>query len=310
MLRRLDRLDPERSWYGAGRVSYAIGSDEAPCAGLTRIVGEQVGKLRESCADARDQPEAFVHGARVRAKRIRAALRLLRPALGREAYARENAWWRDTARGLSRIRDMTARSEALAAIAPEIEAGIDGAVLRRLRWQFDRERRDYEAVVAAEDPIGRFCGAVDARYFDVFNDLDACSHKQLAHGLGKTYRKARRAMADAYEGGTPDLFHEWRKQTKYHALQLRLVRHVFPAVEPRIEAARDLAELLGAVQDIEVLMAGLSDERNPSVIAALEGRRRAMLDGARVAGEALFALKPKDWARAIHKAGAAVETLA
>jgi CHAD domain-containing protein len=291
-------------------VSYWIDPDEEPSAGLVRIIGEQVDKLRDSCAAARDQPEAFVHKARVRAKRIRAALRLLRPVLGREAYARENAWWRDTARGLSRIRDMTARSEALATIAPEIEAEIDGAVLRRLRWQFDRERRAYEADVGAEDPIGRFCNAIAWRHVDMLSGLDACSHKALAHGLGKTYDKARVAMTDAYEGDAPELFHEWRKQTKYHALQLRLVRHVFPAAEPRIEAARDLAGLLGAVQDIEVLVTGLSDGRNQSIIAALNGRRHAMLNGARVAGEALFALKSKDWARAIHKAGAAVEALA
>jgi CHAD domain-containing protein len=291
-------------------VSYGIDPNEEPSAGLVRIIGEQVDKLRDSCSDARDQPEAFVHKARVRAKRIRAALRLLRPVLGREVYARENAWWRDTARGLSRIRDMTARSEALVAIAPEIAAEIDGAVLRRLRWQFDRERRAYEADVVAEDPIGRFCGAVAGRYFDVFADLGDCSHKQLAHSLGRTYGKARDAMADAYEGDAPDLFHEWRKQTKYHALQLRLVRHVFPAVEPRIEAARDLAELLGAVQDIEVLVTGLSDGRNQPIIAALDGRRRAMLNGARVGGEALFSLKAKDWARAIHKAGAEIDALA
>jgi CHAD domain-containing protein len=291
-------------------VSYWIDPDEEPSAGLVRIIGEQVDKLRGSCADARDQPEAFVHKARVRAKRIRAALRLLRPVLGREAYARENAWWRDTARGLSRVRDMTARGEALATIAPGIEAEIDGAVLRRLRWQFDRERRAYEADVAAENPIGRFCDAVAGRDFDALAGLDRIGHKALAHGLGKTYDRARAAMADAYEGDAPELFHEWRKQTKYHALQLRLVRHVFPAVEPRIEAARDLAELLGVVQDIEVLVVGLSAGRNQPVIAALDGRRRAMLTGARVAGEALFALKPRSWARNVAHAETQAEATA
>ena len=291
-------------------MSYWIDPDEEPSAGLVRVIGEQIDKLRDSCSGASDQPAIFVHKARVRAKRIRAALRLLRPVLGQKAYAYENAWWRDAARGLSRVRDMTARSEALATLTPEIEAEIDGAVLRRLRWQFDRERRAYEAIVAAEDPVGRFCAAVGGRDFDELAGLDELSRKALARGLGKTYDKAQAAMVEAYDGEAPDRFHEWRKQTKYHALQLRLVRQVFPVAAARIEAARDLAELLGAVQDIEVLVTGLSDGRNQHIIAALDARRRGMLHGARVAGEALFAEKPKDWSRAVWKAHAPAEATA
>jgi CHAD domain-containing protein len=291
-------------------VSYAIDPDEETCAGLVRVIAEQVEKLRESCAGVKDDPAAFVHKARVRAKRIRAALRLLRPALGHEGYARENAWWRDTARGLSRLRDMTARSEALTTIAPEIEAEIDGAVLRRLRWQFARERRAHEREAAGENPIGRFCEAVAGYDLGVLSGLEDLSHKALTHGLAKTYARAQAAMTAAYEGDAPELFHEWRKQTKYHALQLRLVRNVFPVVDARIEAARDLAALLGSVQDIEVLVVGLSDGRNQSIIAALDGRRRAMLTGAYVAGEALFTLKPKVWAKAISHAPAIAEAIA
>ena len=282
-------------------MSYWIEPGEEPCSGLVRVIGEQVDKLRDSCAEARRQPATFVHKARVRAKRIRAALRLLRPVLGRKAYAFENVWWRDSARGLSRVRDMTARSEALATLMPEIEADIDGAALRRLRWQFDRERRAYEAVIAVEDPVGRFCAGIGGRDFDALSGLEPLSRKALAHSLAKTYEKAQAAMADAYESDALDLFHEWRKQTKHHALQLRLVRHVVASVDSRIEAARDLAQLLGAVQDVEVLVTGLSALRKPSLIGALDGRRRAMLQDARISGEALFAQTSKDWSRAIAK---------
>jgi CHAD domain-containing protein len=282
-------------------VSYALDPHEDAGAGLVRIIAEQAAKLREACMDARAEPVAFVHKARVRCKRIRAALRLARPMLGRKAYVRENAWWRDTARGLSTVRDMTARLESLSEIGPDIEPEIGSSVLRRLRWQFDRERRAYEADVAAENPLGRFCTAVAGHDLSALSEIAEGGHAELAHGLGQTYSKAKAAMRSAYFGDRPELFHEWRKQTKYHALQLRLVRQVLPAVEPRIEAARDLAELLGAVQDVEVLVIGLAEGRNAAhVIAALAARRRAMLEGARVAGEALFALKRKQWARTLE----------
>lgn len=288
-------------------MSYALEDEEPAGAGLVRVISEQVEKLTAECGHARADPAAFVHKARVRCKRIRAALRLLRPAIGGKAYATENGWWRNVARSLSELRDLTARSEALAAVGPETEAEIGAAVVRRLRWQFDRERRAHEAGAGPGDLIGKFCEAVAGHDFSAFDDIRHEGGKMLAHGLAKTYGKARAAMADAYEGDAPNLFHEWRKQTKYHALQLRLVRHVYPALQPRIQAARDLADLLGAVQDIEVLVSGLSPHRDGHIVTALEVRRRAMLEGARVAGEALFPLKPKAWARALDREPAAAD---
>lgn len=282
-------------------MSYSLEDGEPAGAGLARVIAEQVGKLTAECEKAAEDPAAFVHKARVRCKRIRAALRLLRPAIGRATYAEENGWWRDAARGLSELRDLTARSEALAAVGPEIEAEIGAVVFRRLRWQFDRERRIHETTAGQDDPIGAFCADLAGYDLSRIEDADHEGHKALAQALARTYGKARAAMYAAYEGDAPDLFHEWRKQTKYHALQLRLVRRIYPGLQPSIQAARDLAELLGAVQDIEVLVSGLSHGRDGHIITALEVRRRAMLEGARVAGEALFPLKPKAWSKALDR---------
>jgi CHAD domain-containing protein len=286
-------------------VSYALDKDEEPGAGLVRVIAEQADRLREACGSYGD-PAPFVHKARVRCKRIRAALRLAKPLIGKKAYVRENAWWRDAARGLSHVRDMTARLEALAAFQDDLELEVGGSVVRRLRWQFERERRDYEGEALADDPIGEFCAQVSRHTLGVLSEIAECSDARLAHTLGSTFDKAREAMLAAYAKDVPAAYHEWRKQTKYHALQLRLVRNIFPQVEARIEAARDLANLLGGVQDVEVLSHGLAAGRNDHhIFGALKARKSVMLQGAKIAGEVLFASHRKAWSRSLDREHAA-----
>src|SRR5262249_8769869 len=149
---------------------------------------------------------------------------------------------------------------------------VGGSIVRRLRWQFERERRTFEAEAMASDPIGEFRRKVFSHSLDALYEIAECSDARLAHSLGATYDKARRAMATAYNEDQPAAYHEWRKQAKYHALQLRLVRQIFPQVEARIDAARDLAELLGGVQDVEVLSHSLIEGRSNDhhVLGALE----------------------------------------
>jgi hypothetical protein len=109
---------------------------------------------------------------------------------------------------------------------------------------------------------------------------------------------ARNAMHAALDGEEPELLHEWRKQAKYHALQARLMRQQFPdALDRRVAGVRDLAELLGEVQDIEVVAAGVKRwrERPAGFLNVLDARRKSLVTGARAAGAALFSEKPKAW---------------
>ena len=121
----------------------------------------------------------------------------------------------------------------------------------------------------------------------------------MAKALAQTYREARRSMKAALKDQDPLLIHEWRKQTKYHALQTRLMRMTFPEMlQDRTGAARELAELLGSVQDIEVVLESAKDwDDAPDGFAeGLEERRKALIEDAAHAGGKLFADKPKAWA--------------
>ena len=129
-------------------------------------------------------------------------------------------------------------------------------------------------------------------------DLPSGSREDMVGAMGETYREARQAMKAAMKKSDPLLLHEWRKQTKYHALQARLLRTMFPEIlMDRLVAARRLSDVLGEAQDIEVVLEGAKDwdEAPDGFLEVLEERRTALIAEAHAAGEKLFREKPKAW---------------
>lgn len=275
-------------------MSFVLVPHETPGEGLSRVIREQVEKLSAECAEAQQETAAFAHKARVRCKRIRAALRLAKPLMKGKVFARENRWWRDQARLLSDLRDASARIEALETLRPFLVTRIGADVTRRLEERFQKQR----GTVEAGEAITAFIAGLEAHADDLVPNLERGDRKDLAAALGETYRMARKSMRDALDSEAPELLHEWRKQAKYHALQARLMRQQFPdALDRRVAGVRDLAELLGEVQDIEVVVEGVKGwrERPAGFLNVLDARRKSLVTGARAAGAALFSEKPKAW---------------
>lgn len=276
-------------------MSFLLEADERPGSGLERTIREQIKKLNAECGDALETPAIFAHKARVRAKKIRAALRLARPLLGGKAYRAENRWWRDAARSLSGLRDAGARLEALEALRPFLTRRIGEGGVLRITERFERQRQTVDAAESIE--------AFQALMADGHPALKISSGKRAdaLEALEETYREARRAMKQALEERDPETLHEWRKQTKYHALQTRLMRSMFPGLLSRVGAARDLSDKLGEVQDIEIILAGIKGWRTgPKGLAdALRQRRDMLVAEAESEGLALFSDKPKAWAKAL-----------
>ncbi|MFA6141643.1 MAG: CHAD domain-containing protein, partial [Hyphomicrobium sp.] len=72
--------------------------------GVRRIAVEQIGRAQAQLSDKGDQAIA-VHETRKALKRLRALLRLIRPAMGGAAFKRENAQLREIGLSLSGARD-------------------------------------------------------------------------------------------------------------------------------------------------------------------------------------------------------------
>jgi hypothetical protein len=276
-------------------MSFLLEAGERPGSGLERTIREQIKKLNAECGDALETPAVFAHKARVRAKKIRAALRLARPLMGGKAYRAENRWWRDAARSLSGLRDAGARLEALEALRPFLVRKIGEGGVLRLAERFERQRQTIDAaksIAAFQERMAQGRSAPK---------ISSGKHADALEALEETYRGARRAMKHALEERVAETLHEWRKQTKYHALQARLMRSMFPELLARVGSTRDLSDKLGEVQDIEIILAGVKGWRTgPKGLAdALRQRRDMLVAEAESEGLVLFSEKPKVWTKTL-----------
>jgi CHAD domain-containing protein len=283
-------------------VPFRFKSREAVPQAVIRIVREQTGRaVKELTNPQMDRHEA-VHQARKRFKKIRAVLRLVRFELG-ETYTCENAFYRDTGRALSTVRDAEAMIETADRLRERYPGEADGAALEAVRAALVEHRRHI-----ADEEVG-----LESRIAQVVKDLRSARRRAqdwplsaegfgaLSEGLKKTYRRGRKALALAAEEPTTENLHEWRKRVKYHWYHARLLRGVWqPFMDGYRKSVHRLADLLGQVHDLDVFRQMLlaeperfGSERKLSPLLKLIDRCRAELaDGAQPLGRKVFAERP------------------
>src|SRR5262249_37152996 len=118
------------------RMGYCFQAGEPIPDGLQRIVQEEIDRAIAELSGSGG--EESIHEARKSIKRIRALLRLRRPALG-DRYDGENRVFRDIGRALSPIRDAAALIGAVDALS-ERRGREKLAPVRRALVQIKKER--------------------------------------------------------------------------------------------------------------------------------------------------------------------------
>lgn len=219
-----------------------------------------------------------VHDLRRALKRARAALRLMRPAIGEVRYRGANQLLRDAGRAFREVRDAAVLPEVLAMLAKRhpVARGTElDRTLRILRANRLRARRDLLRSSAASEPALRLLKrALDAATQWSIPRSDAGA---LSSGLRCVYRKGRRGFAKAKGQRATETLHEWRKQVKY--LQNALFALAALAPEPNARVAKvgervsELADALGEDHDLAVLL----QELHGDAYAAVAPRTREML---------------------------------
>ncbi len=285
-------------------MAYRLERDETVPDTIRRVAREQIERgLTEIDGGQLDRNEA-VHQVRKHCKKVRALLRLARDPLQRNGvYEFENAWFRDTARALSPLRDAATLPATLDTLLDSFGDQIDPSAFTAVREALARRGGAGPDTQAIEH------GLTDARdrlgmALDRLPDwpIRKDGFATVAKGLKRTYRRARTALSVAYEDPTTDNFHEWRKRVKYHWYHLRLLTPVWPKVlGTRADAAHDLSNLLGADHDLAVLRQTLLDARGEiddpnaiqTLLALLDRRQEHLRTAARPLGRRLFAEKPK-----------------
>jgi len=239
------------------KAEYRLEADETPKEGISRVARGELDLtigLLETVPNGDGGAEA-VHEARKALKRLRALLRLSRPALDDERYRRENVILRDAGRELSGARDAQVMVETLDSLierfGDELPPGTGTRLRTQLQAEADRAQStgpdSYEAV---RDVLRGARTGVSSWPLPAHD-----GRPSLAEGFERIYRRGRRARRRAKAQPTPENLHELRKRAKdlWHASQL-----LEPACPDRFsQLAKDahrLSDLLGDDHDLTVLL--------------------------------------------------------
>jgi CHAD domain-containing protein len=291
--------------YESITMAFQIKADESVAQGVRRMARNQIDRALDGLTGRSGaEPEEVVHGARKRFKKVRAVLRLMRDALGRKVYRRDNSRFRDAGRPLSEVRDAGVLVETLDQLIerygdqgrPEV---IGSARERLLR----RKREVYQRVLDEGDALAKVARAMEEARGDVKRwEVAGDDWEALEGGLKGIYGRGHRAFHEALESRTDENLHEWRKRVKDLWYVMDLLKPIRPGfTEGRGEEAHKLADDLGDDHDLAVLRQVLSDPKDRlgvhsagGVIVPLIDRRRAELQqDAFTLGRRLYGERPK-----------------
>jgi CHAD domain-containing protein len=210
--------------------------------------------------------DSSIHAARKDLKKARATLRLLREALGKSTYKKENTALRDAARPLSEARDGRVLLDALSSLVKYYGAPAAKLPLGDFKRALTRCRTQARKRVLGEAGPLRYARKALRKVRSRSDDWDVGRHgwSVLGAGLKRTYTKGRNAFRRAKAQPTNENLHEWRKQTKYFWHQLQLFEALGP--ESRVAESADLAhkveDFLGDDHDLAVLSARAEEAHN------------------------------------------------
>jgi CHAD domain-containing protein len=271
--------------------------------GSRRIAVEQIERAQSSLHDKRDEALS-VHETRKSLKRLRALLRLIRPAMGENAFKAENGQLRAIGLSLSGARDRHVLLETVDKLERSARFGRKGVA--------EALRQSIAAVNGEGTPFGTrqpLARLAEAKKRLIGLQISGAGFDVVGPGLERSYRRARRAFEEAYRDPSDEAFHEWRKGAQAHWRQMTLLSRAWPDyLGARAAEARHLSQLLGDDHDLAVLFAfiqsdaadGLRGELAALIERAARLRQAELRETAKPCGERLFADTPKRLRRNIE----------
>ena len=290
--------------------------------GVRRIAGEQIERVLQAPRKGADRV-GWVHEARKTMKRTRALLRCVRSGLPDRRFREENAALAEIARGLSGLRDRDVMADTIARLAGQ-DDGLDEALSvlsTRLHMAASTDAEPELAARSADALVRRALKALEkARERLMKLDVAGALVETVGTGLRSSQRAGRDALARLTVDASDDGVHDLRKVVQTYQRQQTLVYAVWPEIcDVRIEAARELAQLLGEAQDFAVLAATAQTisgdlspdetERLARVTAACHDRQAMIRDIALPMAARLYASRPSAVARELEESWAAAVRL-
>ncbi|HTN95486.1 MAG TPA: CHAD domain-containing protein [Nordella sp.] len=252
-----------------------------------------------------------VHPARRRLKLARSLLRLMKPALGKEVFQRENQTLRDAAQALAGLRHSEAMSEAIAKL--KTDDAKNAAANEAVYTALEAAARHLRADVVSPEETGRHIETALAHIEELRPriadwTLPKRDMRLFVEGMRASFAKARRLLREGLERGETPLLHEARKSVIHHLHHIEFLTPLWPKLfKVWASELQELREDLGDLNDLDDLAAEFDRPESPfaaiaqrdPALALIDRRRRAII--ASIASETghLFAEEPKNFAARI-----------
>src|SRR4051812_25587729 len=291
--------------------AYRLLEDEPVGPGIRRVLEAQVDDaVAQLRGEAGNEPADAIHEARKDMKKIRSALRLVRDAIGDDAWRRENDHYQDVARKLSAHRDAEILVESLDALRERFGEALRGRS-QALHDELEAENR------AAHDD-----GTVDRTMAGAAAELIACrasldelaldgdGWEMIGPGLHRSYRRGRKRLRSVEEEASVTNLHELRKRVKDLWYQLRLIRDADRhMIGPLADHAHDLSDHLGDDHDLALLRDEVQRRReafeSPGdqryLLQEIDQRRGELQFAAISLGGRIYSEKPKRFTKRLEK---------
>jgi CHAD domain-containing protein len=273
-------------------------------------------QLQHAIATLENRPDgahAAVHAFRKNLKRVRTLYRLVAKAVP-EFREEENARLREAARAFSAIRDAAALIDTAQylkdnARGPEETEALERIIVilkGRRDWLAEAETGLERKLLATADILRQASAAVHQMSLD---DGPRKTARLLAKSWRKTARKAKAAIEACHGEASAEAFHDLRKRVQDYRQYHALLRDVWPsAMKAKRVQAKQLADLLGHVHDLDVLTALVESEpqlftRNDDLARLLDAIIARQLETRREAlaqAEVIFADDPDEEAQRIE----------
>jgi CHAD domain-containing protein len=291
-------------------MAYKFEPDESVREAVLRTADEQLRRAEHELTEGiRADPVTAVHSARKALKKERALLRLSRDALGPGSRRRENAALRNAARQLSDTRDAEVLVQALDSISERYAGQLSEVTFGAFREELEAERDLAREKLNDPTLASAVVDQLEASRLRIADwRLKRGGWKAVDGGLLRSYRRGRKAFAEARAVPDGEHLHLWRKRAKDLWYGLRLLAPVCgEAVRGQAKEAHALSDLLGDDHDLAVLRQTLvrSGHDVPAdldaLLALIDHRRKQLQQQALAVGEIVYAEKPKAFRRRVHR---------
>ena len=234
--------------------------------GLKRVFREQIGSALELCRHPAKQRGVTVHEVRKHLKKLRAAMRLAIPEVGKNRHSREDRCVRKIGRLVSDLRDAQVRLQTLIQLRDDTAKAPENSPFPRIEELLSLERESFSAAFAGwqKQAIPQL-ERVETRLLKW--PLEDLTWRQVCGAVAKIYKRGQRGLAKTIDDPEPENFHAWRKRVKDLWYQLRILQPLNRVV--LTEMARDaevLGEILGREHDLNFLWARLEKESSDEAL--------------------------------------------